>query len=873
MRSLFPPALVLAIALLATPALAEALPGYITENLGRGSQGDEVRLLQEWLATDTTLYPEGVVNGEYGAATERAVKRYQERKGMVLQTANGAASGMVGPMTRANLNIDFSGTQGGIASVEAKYGDAWMWNGKKFIPLVETIYLADRPVAGRLHVWFYPVHIPEKETPMITVGEYSVGVAAEGYLYAKSSRGTAGAKLTRLVRDEWQHLSVLFTKDDAVFIVDNQVSEVVPLTPRDRFFFSGFFDTLFSPLKNFSFSFLPSKGSAPILISQKETDQGEGVFSGIISFVKNLIGAGETVPQPGTMATEPPAQEVATSTKEAPEPIATLPQLPSKPKTPPLIPELFPPATTTTVTPIASSTLPVGSIPSVSASSTNATSTNSKATTTAQTATSTGSSSTPPAVSLGGSAPAVPANVAPSLALLGSSAVSIPTGSVYTDPGATASDAEDGSLTASIVATGTVNHLIPGDYTISYTVSDSKGLTTSAARVVTVTPPSPLPPEQQTPVYAIPTAGQQVAYSLQSGSAANPNFINVTINPLHVYVGDTQTLTVSVSSPGGVASVVAVTQLDTTTLTLPLAKQSESGDSATFSASWVVYDTHVRTYRTTFTATAHSGATNSTTMAWSDPCSGVTHGTNSTLGADCTVSSIDGLDAGTLTIPSGRTLTINTGGTWAFNPGTSIVVDGVLSKGTGGQIKKGYLFYQECTDCVDTNTRYFFTTEPQTGYVRAKDYSQATYETMYLCFAPETPILMANGTTKALQDVRMGDVVLGEDEHGNRRKNIVTYVYNHGPKEHGMSPTGMRKINGHLLATPEHLIKTARGWVMADELRIGDMLIGVSGAVMVSSIEHASVPEYLYNLTTYPTHTYFAGGVLVHNMKGHCTFC
>lgn len=52
--------------------------------------------------------------------------------------------------------------------------------------------------------------------------------------------------------------------------------------------------------------------------------------------------------------------------------------------------------------------------------------------------------------------------------------------------GMTAIDAEDGNLTDEILVTGTVNSSIPGDYTITYTVTDSDGAEATHVRVVTV---------------------------------------------------------------------------------------------------------------------------------------------------------------------------------------------------------------------------------------------------------------------------------------------------------------------------------------------------------------------------------------------------
>ncbi|WP_299195773.1 immunoglobulin-like domain-containing protein [uncultured Amphritea sp.] len=77
---------------------------------------------------------------------------------------------------------------------------------------------------------------------------------------------------------------------------------------------------------------------------------------------------------------------------------------------------------------------------------------------------------------------------APVITLLGSSTPTIAHDSVWTDPGATAYDDEDGDITASIVVTGTVDTGSVGSYVLSYNVSDSAGNSaTQVQRTVSVT--------------------------------------------------------------------------------------------------------------------------------------------------------------------------------------------------------------------------------------------------------------------------------------------------------------------------------------------------------------------------------------------------
>lgn len=69
----------------------------LTKRLQVGSNDKEVKTLQEFLKQDPEVYPEGLVTGYYGALTEKAVKKFQEKNGI-------EAIGVVGPKTLAKIN-------------------------------------------------------------------------------------------------------------------------------------------------------------------------------------------------------------------------------------------------------------------------------------------------------------------------------------------------------------------------------------------------------------------------------------------------------------------------------------------------------------------------------------------------------------------------------------------------------------------------------------------------------------------------------------------------------------------------------------------------------------------------------------------------
>ena len=79
-------------------------PIVLTSDLSRGSEGAEVTKLQTFLVQDKAIYPEGIVNGTFGPATERAVKRFQAKYGI-------SQLGRVGPATREKIKMVSGSTQ------------------------------------------------------------------------------------------------------------------------------------------------------------------------------------------------------------------------------------------------------------------------------------------------------------------------------------------------------------------------------------------------------------------------------------------------------------------------------------------------------------------------------------------------------------------------------------------------------------------------------------------------------------------------------------------------------------------------------------------------------------------------------------------
>jgi plastocyanin len=97
--------------------------------LKRGSSGADVTRLQQFLAQDPSVYPEGTVSGYFGALTEKAVQRWQAKNNIISSGSPSTTGwGQVGPRTAAAIALlCSSGTTspvGGYIQVSPVSGNA-----------------------------------------------------------------------------------------------------------------------------------------------------------------------------------------------------------------------------------------------------------------------------------------------------------------------------------------------------------------------------------------------------------------------------------------------------------------------------------------------------------------------------------------------------------------------------------------------------------------------------------------------------------------------------------------------------------------------------------------------------------------------------
>lgn len=140
------------------------------------------------------------------------------------------------------------------------------------------------------------------------------------------------------------------------------------------------------------------------------------------------------------------------------------------------------------------------------------------------------------------------------------------------------------------------------------------------------------------------------------------------------------------------------------------------------------------------------------------------------------------------------------------------------------------------------------------------------------CLIYNTPIMMADKTTKYIQDIQVGDKILSinsKDKFFNTNKfrksiSIITGI-------NSLLVDNIISINNGLITTSDshiNVIKRDNVWslITSKELLIGDILMDINkNEIKIISLDIINESQQVYNIVVDKEHIYFANNILTHN--------
>jgi hypothetical protein len=146
------------------------------------------------------------------------------------------------------------------------------------------------------------------------------------------------------------------------------------------------------------------------------------------------------------------------------------------------------------------------------------------------------------------------------------------------------------------------------------------------------------------------------------------------------------------------------------------------------------------------------------------------------------------------------------------------------------------------------------------------------------CFVAGTRVLLANGSMKAIENLKAGDVLLGAQQAHNKFVHLK------------IMPQEDRKIyafnGGRYFVTEDHLFMTKEGWkslnpkiaqkqhpgIKLGALQVGDAFVTRTGIIPLKKIDFKILKNaVVYNPQLDGSHDYYADGFLVHNVPAGWT--
>lgn len=144
-------------------------------------------------------------------------------------------------------------------------------------------------------------------------------------------------------------------------------------------------------------------------------------------------------------------------------------------------------------------------------------------------------------------------------------------------------------------------------------------------------------------------------------------------------------------------------------------------------------------------------------------------------------------------------------------------------------------------------------------------------------FGADTPIVMADGTTKPIVDVAVGNQVLATDpENGVTQARTVTATHVMLHDGDLLDLTIDDEDGGGVIETTDNhrfWSRTDRAWELAIELSVGEQLLQEEGGTAsVVRVEQRPGSQDMWDLTVEVDHSFYVafgrGTVLVHNQDG-----
>lgn len=167
---------------------------------------------------------------------------------------------------------------------------------------------------------------------------------------------------------------------------------------------------------------------------------------------------------------------------------------------------------------------------------------------------------------------------------------------------------------------------------------------------------------------------------------------------------------------------------------------------------------------------------------------------------------------------------------------------------------------------LDNNTQYYFNVIAKDEAGNKVAYTMSDHTTA--CFLPETLIMMANGKSKRIDEVVVGERVISYSENGTPAVSTVAKVLRHTVR-------GYLKITtrqGTIRVTANHPFFAGElGFVAIGTLARGNLLYHVDADARLLPTEIESIEISHDVVTVYNLHledgppTYFANGLAVHN--------